>query len=423
MSIYRCCLAAVWLAGTVGAQSADRLTLNTLVTEALERNPEILAAQKRYESLRQRSRVEGALPDPMIGMGWNSSGNPLPFQGVGREPVANVGFMITQPVPYPGKRNLRERIAGKEAEAEWQSYLTSQLSVMGRLKQAYFRLQHTWEISEVLERSRELLKKLLGIAEIRYSVGKAMQADVLRLQTQLSLLETRRIQLERERRAREAEINALLNRPVDRPLAEPLDPHAEPLLVPLEELYASAADNSPMLGREEKMIQRGELSLSLARRDYFPDFAVTGGYYYMGAMPPMYMFRVDASIPVWWNRRQRPAVTAEVQSVNGAKHSYEAASRGLQARIRDDYLMATASLKLMELYRGTVIPQANLTFESALSSYETGSGGFSEVLMSAMTAVEYEMNYHEEMMSYHLALARLEEMTGRELLHPSGGLP
>jgi outer membrane protein, heavy metal efflux system len=423
VSIYRLCVAAACLGATVQARSADRLTLNTLVAEALDRNPEIRAAQKRYEGLRQRTRVEGALPDPMIGIGWNSSGNPVPFQGVGREPVANVGLMVTQQLPYPGKRGLRQKIAGTEAEAEWQRYLEAQLSVMARVKQAYFRLQHTWEMEEVLGRSREWLRKLLEIAQIRYSVGKAMQADVLRLQTQLSLLETRSIQYEREKRAREAELNALLNQPVDRPLAEPLDPHAEPLLVPLEELYASAADTSPLLRREEKMIQRGEAAVSMARREFWPDFAITGGYYYMGVMPAMYMFRLDMNIPVWWNRKQRPAVTAEVQSLNQSRHNYEAASRGLQARIRDDYLMATTSLKLLGLYRDTVIPQATLTFESSMSSYETGSGTFSDVLMNAMTAVEYEMNYHEEMLNYHVALARLEEITGRELLHPAGGRP
>jgi outer membrane protein TolC len=161
----------------------------------------------------------------------------------------------------------------------------------------------------------------------------------------------------------------------------------------------------------------------MARREYWPDFAVTGGYYYMGVMPDMYMFRFDMNIPVWWNRKQRPAVTAEVQNLQQSKRTFEAASRGLQARIKDDYLMATTSLKLLNLYRDTVIPQAMLTFESSLSSYETGSGTFNEVMMNAMTAVEYEMNYHEEMLSYHVALARLEEMTGRELLHPAGGRP
>jgi hypothetical protein len=40
--------------------------------------------------------------------------------------------------------------------------------------------------------------------------------------------------------------------------------------------------------------------------------------------------------------------------------------------------------------------------------------------MNAMTAVEYEMNWHEELMNYHMALSRLEEMTGRELIHTGG---
>jgi outer membrane protein TolC len=110
-------------------------------------------------------------------------------------------------------------------------------------------------------------------------------------------------------------------------------------------------------------------------------------------------------------------VTAETQTLEQSKRGYEASARGLHFRIKDDYLMAESSLKLMELYGKTVIPQANLAFESALTSYESGVSGFNEVLMNAMTAAEYEMNYHEEMLNYHLALARLEEMTGRELLH------
>jgi outer membrane protein TolC len=158
----------------------------------------------------------------------------------------------------------------------------------------------------------------------------------------------------------------------------------------------------------------------MARREFWPDMAVTGGYYYMGGMPDMYMFRFDVSVPLWWTRKQKPAVTAEVNNLAQSRKSYEAASRALEYRIKDDYLMAETSVKLMQMYRGTLIPQANLTFESALSSYETGSGSFNEVLMNAMSAIEYEMNWHEELMNYHLALSRLEEMTGRELI-PTGG--
>ena len=415
-------LAAMLVTPGLG-QTSDRLDLQKLVSEALDKNPEVLAAQKRYESSRTRVRAEGALPDPMVGLGGNSSGNPLPFAGVGREPVANVGVMITQPLPWPGKRIIQTRMAAREADAEWQNYQSVQLNVLSRVKQAYFRVQHTWEMQEIIDHNRELLKKLLGIAEIRYSVGKAMQADVLRIQTQLSMLEARAMQFFRERRAREGELNTLLARPLDAPLPQPHDPHAEPLLVTVEELTAGATDNSPMLLREEKMMQRGELAVNMARREYWPELSVTGGYYYMGAMPPMYMFRTDVSLPLWRSRKQRPGVVAETQNLAQARRNYEAAARTQQYRIKDDYLMATTALKLMDLYRNTAIPQANLTFESSLSSYETGAGGFNEVLMNAMATVEYEMNFHEEMLNYHLALSRLEEMTGRELIHPSGGRP
>ena len=94
--------AAVFLAfaGSAVAQAEGKLDLSQLVREALERNPEILAAQKKYEAARQRPAQEGALPDPMFSAGWNSSGNPLPGAGLGTEPVANIGAMLSQPLPY-----------------------------------------------------------------------------------------------------------------------------------------------------------------------------------------------------------------------------------------------------------------------------------------------------------------------------------
>jgi hypothetical protein len=69
----------------------------------------------------------------------------------------------------------------------------------------------------------------------------------------------------------------------------------------------------------------------------------------------------------------------------------------------------------MEMYSKTVVPQAALTLESSIPAYETGSVDFLTLLMNFMALVEYEVNYHEEMLNFHLALARLEEMTGAKL--------
>ena len=61
-------------------------------------------------------------------------------------------------------------------------------------------------------------------------------------------------------------------------------------------------------------------------------------------------------------------------------------------------------------------PQAGLALESSLSSYETGSVDFLSVLMNYTTIVDYQMNFYEELQNFYLALARLEEMTGRPLV-------
>src|ERR1039458_282130 len=116
--------------------------LPALVNEALRNNSEILAAQKKYEAARQRPTQESSLPDPMISLGYNSVGNPLPGAGLGSQVLANAGVMVSQEVPFPGKLKLKGDMASKEAQGEFQQYQAVQLGVISRLKQAYYHLHY-----------------------------------------------------------------------------------------------------------------------------------------------------------------------------------------------------------------------------------------------------------------------------------------
>ena len=239
--------------------------LNGLAAEALRSNPEVIAAQKRYEAARQRPSQVSTLPDPLFSPGYNSNGRPWPGAGLGTEPTSQIGFMVSQEIPFPGKRKLAGDMAAKEADAEWQQYQQVQLSIVSRLKQAYFRRAYAFEAVDVLGRSLELLNRFLRITEVRYSVGRAAQQDVFKAQTQISILETKRVQLEREKQVRAAEINSLVNRPPGSPLPRPSALMPMPLPAKLEELYAAARENSPLLRRDEKKIQRAELAVNMAR--------------------------------------------------------------------------------------------------------------------------------------------------------------
>ncbi len=396
--------------------SATAQSLKDLVREALGNSPEVAAARKRVEAARQRPSQASSLPDPMISPGWQSNKYPWPGAGLGMQPTANIGLMVTQEVPFPGKRKLAGDMAEREAGAEWQAYQQVQLSLVSRVKQAYYKRSFAAAALEVLDRNIALLKKLQTLTELRYSVGKAAQQDVLKTQTQVTILEAKRIQLQRETAAREAELISLSNRrPGDR--LEPGDPLARvELKSTLEDLFAAAKENSPMLRRDEKMIQRAEIAVNMAKKEYYPDFAVNGGVYSMGAMAPMYMFRADFRIPLYYFRKQRAGVAEKAHSLVEQRRMYEADAQSLVFRIKDDYLMAQASAQLATLYEKEVIPLAGLTLESSLAGYESGAVTFLDVMMNLITVVEYGMNYLEELQNAHLALARIEEMTGKELL-------
>ena len=392
-------------------QSANADRLQQLAAEALEKNPEIAAAQKRYEAARQRPVQERSLPEPMLGLGYNSNGNPLPGAGLGRDPTSNIGFMLTQEIPQPGKLRTRALIASKEADAAYQEYVAVRQSVVMRVKVAHHKLHHAYASYEILGRYRELLTHMLKVTEARYSAGRAAQQDVFRAQTQISLMEARLLQALRERRSMEAEINGLLARPTRTPLTKPDFIDIEDLPFTLEKLQEQLSEHSPMLLRDEKMIERAESSLSLARKGFQPDYAITGGYYNMGAMPPMYMVRADVKLPITF-RKLRAAVSEQNYTLEASRRTYESSTQSLRARIAIDYEMADAANKIRKLYKTTIIPQASLTFESSLAAYETGAVDFATLLSNYMAIVEAELMYHEQTMELLVAVSRVEEMAG-----------
>jgi cobalt-zinc-cadmium efflux system outer membrane protein len=387
--------------------------LSSLVEEALQRNHEILAAQKRYESLRQRPAQANALPDPTVSVGYTSNGPPWPGAGIGSNPTSNIGVMLSQDVPFPGKRGLRGGIAGKEAEAAFQDYLAVRLSVISRVSQAYHELHHATVSITSIRRDQDLLRDILRITESRYAVGRAAQQDIFKAQTQLAVFEAQLERFQQERTSKQIEIDALLNRPQDTAVDVPDEMAPSPIPATLDRMLAAARERSPQLGRDARQIQRSELATNLARKDALPDYTLSGGYFNQGTMPPMWQVRVDVKVPFW--HKQPAEVAEQVAAASEARHTYTADQTELEARIREEYSVAETAGKLIKLYDTAVVPGAKLALESSTASYETGKLDFLAVFSNFMSVVDYELMYHEQIMQLHVALARLEELTGGPL--------
>ncbi|HXF05658.1 MAG TPA: TolC family protein [Blastocatellia bacterium] len=399
---------------TVHEQRADQpVILEELVQEALENNREILAARRRYDARQARIPQEGAPPEPMLSIG--SMGNLLPFSIQRGDPSSARIVSFSQEIPFPGKLSLQSKVAWADAQAELWDYELVRRRVIAELKTAYYDLYFVEKSLESVGKTKDLLQQVLKIAEARYQVGKAAQQDVLKAQTEISILLERLAVLERQRATTVARINSILYRPPDTPLGRPTEVRKSEFPYSLEQLYQLALQRYPELRKQERIIDRSQYAVSLMRKEFYPDFGVTFQYLQRPAMPEMWGLMVNVKIPLYFWKRQRPALEEAASELAAAKQTHERIAAQLLFQIKDQYLMATTAERLLRLYGEGIIPQATLTLESSVASYQVGTVDFLTLLTNVMTVLTYELNYYEQLATFQKSLAQLEPLVGVEL--------
>lgn len=411
-SIFRwaaCALFVALLSRLSFGQETPALKLDDLVKEALEKNPEIQAAQAVWEMAKAKAPQVKALPDPTLQFELQNIG--LTGFTVGKMDMSMAGISLSQTIPYPGKRGLRRQVAEKEAEGSGAMVDVTRRSVVSRLKTAYYDLVFIHQSLDAVTQTRRILQDFEKTAEVRYSVGEGIQQDVLKAQVELSTLTQRSVTLEQMQEGVCAMINGLLDRPPDAPLGRPEDPGPAWPLLPLAELNRLAVAHSPELRARLLAVEVGEAGVRLMKKEYKPDFTVSGGWRSRGGLDDLYQVMVEVDLP-WQRERRRYGVLEARASVDAAQKSRRATEQMVLARVRDLSTMAAKSARLVELYRTAVIPQATFSLESATSAYRVGKVDFLMILDSVRTLLEDELMAQEQLADYHKAVACLEEVVG-----------
>ncbi|WP_447978017.1 TolC family protein [Candidatus Nitrospira bockiana] len=386
-----------------------RLSLQGLIEEVTQRNPDIKAARQRWEAAKAVVPQVRALPDPQLLAGYQRMPMTDPLQG----PMYGVG----QEIPFPGKLRLRGEIAQRQAEQLEQAYLATRLGVIARLKQTYYDLHFVHKSTEVVERNKVLLQQFEKTAKARYSVGQAAQQDVFRAQVEISRVLDRLAVLDQQMESLHAEINRLLNRPPADPLGTPEEVQMTLLTLPLPELNRRAEDLSPALAAAGKGVERGEQAVSLARQQYFPDFDVTAlGLRNDRINDNGYQLMLGIRIPLYYQSKQRQGVREAASGLASAREEFSAARQETLFRVKDAFVQAQRAERLVTILRDAIIPQATLALRSAQAGYAVGKVDFLTLLNSLLTLQDSELELHGEMVAHEKALARLEEVTGGPLL-------
>src|SRR5256885_8780227 len=199
--------------------------LQSLVAEALARNPTVAQRQAPLRAATLRIRPAGSMPDPLLTVGVMDL--VLPHFEFNQSDFTEADVELSQEIPWPGSLGARSgvmRAAAAGARAEEGAVrreLTTAMAV------AYYRLGYTVTALETLRHQRELLEAAVQLSTTRYATGVAPQSDPLQAKLARDRLRSEEFALESERVAAPAAVNALRNRaPEDSVPVSSIDPAA-----------------------------------------------------------------------------------------------------------------------------------------------------------------------------------------------------
>lgn len=359
------------------AVDTNSLTLPQVIAASQADNAQLRALNQKAGAMGERSREAGSLSNPMLtyrGMD-STSGGKWPNTDEKR-------IEIEQAFPWPGKRGLKKLMASKDAEAMQSEAYAMALDVELLAAETFYALHAVQQSHAIIRDEEDLLRRIESLTTLRYTMGAVGQQDVLKAQTEITLLKQKIIELEVRELMLKNKLNTLMNRPVATPIGQLVVPSLKSLS-PVEggQFANNALTHRPELQLAKARIEGAQAEQALMKKEGLPDYKVGLEYRSMPAGDQA-MFMVGLELPVWWNKIGAGVRGAEhmVQSEQAAR---EAAERQVTQEVQDALAQIRGAQRTLALTRTELIPQAELRLASSEAAYRSGDkGDFMDLLES-----------------------------------------
>lgn len=402
--------------GAAAVDAAEAEGVEQYVLAALQRNPAILAAQRRVERMGVRVPQVTSLDDPMFQV--------APFGEMAQTAAGEVGLMtgVSQKLPFPGKLDTRGRIARQDVAMAVAELEQTRLRVAADTRQAYWSYYFTTRALQTTQESRSLLSNLRQIAETEYKAGTRSQTDVLRAAVELSNLDNELITLSQRQATARSMLNQLMDRPVNAELPPPQVAEPAHVVAALEDLLATAAQHNPGIAKVRERIEQFRHRHKLARLSRWPDVTLSATYNavdddglaVMANGDDQWWLGFGINLPIWvdkYNAAEREAVLGMLEGVA----DLTAEQNRIAFQVQDAYLKAQAQRQLIELFRDVILPQARQTVEASSSGYRAGSVDFLTLVDNWRKLLNFELMYHRALADMEQAVAELERAIGQQV--------
>jgi outer membrane protein TolC len=388
-------------------------TLEAALTEALARNPALLALRSRFEVSRLRPAQERFLMAPTFeAQIWQ-----WPVTAISPAETNMYMFTVRQELPGRGKRQLRAEVAEKDAALTENEMALRARDVVAEVKRAYAELFVARKDIDIHLESVELLRQFADISHAKYATGRISQQDLVKAVVELSMLHEHLVMFDERAQMAEARLNTLLDRAPEAPIGPLAEPRTDITLPPSAELQRLAIENQPEMKTVRLRRQRADTAFAAAKSDYKPDLMVGGGY----MLAPQDRNAWTASIGItWpsapWARGRLDARVAEIAAeIETTRAEERAVENAIRLAVQEASIKVRSAMLRAGLLQSSIVPQSRQAIEVARIAYQTDRGDFLALIDNQRALLDARHNYYMALSTLEQAVADLERVLGTGL--------
>ena len=407
------------LAGPVPAQeTALGASVQGLLDYARTQSPELGAMRQEADAAAQRIGPAGALPDPVLRvelMNFNNYGNDaspslLPWR------VGETRYTLMQTLPGWGKRELRRDAAAADAKQAAARTDATWAELAARIKAAYAEYYRVAGNERLTREVLELMSQLEQVAQARYASGLVAQQDAIRAQLEQTAMRSELIALDSEKRQLRARLNALLARDGTAPLADPqlLRPLPAWTTADATALVERARASNPQLQAEQARLASAQKNRDLTWRNRYPDLQVGVAPSQMRSRITTWSLMFELNIPLQQESRRAQEREAEAM-VAAAQSRAEALARQLLGDLAGNLAGLDAARRTESLVKTQLLPQSQLSLQSAMAAYESGKVDFATLLDAQRQIAKARQDLLKSQVEAQMRLADIERILGEDL--------
>ena len=404
--------------GGPGARLAGALedpALRSLVADILERNPELAAAAARARAAALRGPQVRSLPDPTVGV---TAFLAPPETRVGPQRLM---VSVAQRLPWLGKLALGERAAALESMALAADLEARRVDLVTEARRLWYELAFLRRYQEIAEEFRRHLSQHEEIARTRYATGVGPGQGVIKLQAEITRVDSQLLDIRDRRAGLTARLGGLRDRPAAELPADAALPRLAPLAVERHDLERRALELRPELAAVAARIARAAALEELAEKQFKPDFSVGLTYTAVerrqdqpGRLQPppgngddVFGIQGGLSLPV-----RRARLRAGLDEARELRHAADETERAVRARIAADLDELTDRIPLgwrqLRLLEDVLIVQAEEALDSARAGYVAGTLNALDLLDAEHVLFGARIAVARAAADYAIYLARLE---------------